>query len=708
MTSPFRKLNGPQAHRTVSGIADSLTGRLSTLSITRSHGSTALRGYARMARTRFITPKSPSGPSSTPTSSSTTALSSKAPSTIGRKTGDASNIKLPGDFKLSKVQKVPEYDPNMVIFLDKHGNVSMIPQDDRVKGQTKEEFDAFEDVDVDVPGYIRGSKEAEYGRKRIGQVELPQNILESIRGIIDEEDKALIRTDALRLYGSLRSTRALEGDEFIELPTKRMKSGSKDMANGDRPVPAHILEYGHRESIAYVAAMAPTAYSAIKNVLEEVNRRVPTLQPKTFLDFGTGPGTAIWAANEVWDTPMKYTGVDASMAMLETAEEILNAMSSRGTPIQDVAFKPFMSHGPQAAKHDIVMSAFVLSELTTPALRKSTLEHLWDSTNDILVLIDRGTPNGFKVLSEAREQILGLDTDRIKTNPKYDAYGIQLPEEEPTKREPAYVLAPCPHDGVCPMYASLARGSQWCHFSQKVQRPDFLRKTKHSKANFEDAKYTYVVLRKGPRPTFTPTSPTPIPAEVIETTESPAEPNTSTQALEHDSSQSPPAVPRKKKYTKLPPPPPVTYDTPEDMFAASNAWSRIVVPPLKKDGHVVIDTCGASGYLERIIIPKSQGKVPYRDARKAMWGDLFPHQPKNKAVRKEIPGQNNVEAEGEKKKKDQRSSEMSAEAMLRRTKQKVKKQSRQKISVDKELSVDGSKKTRKGKKDEEGDFFLEL
>lgn len=74
-----------------------------------------------------------------------------------------------------------------------------------------------------------------------------------------------------------------------------IKSGSGDLSSkGDRAIPAHILEYGHRESIAYIAAMSPTTYSAVRNVLEEVNRRVPDLDPKTILDFGTGPGTAIW------------------------------------------------------------------------------------------------------------------------------------------------------------------------------------------------------------------------------------------------------------------------------------------------------------------------------------------------------------------------------------------------------------------------------
>ncbi|KAF9351354.1 37S ribosomal protein S22 [Mortierella sp. AD094] len=615
---------------------------------------------------------------------------------------DSVNIKLPNNFKMTKVQTIEEYDPNMVIFLDKHGNVTMIPHDDRAKGQTREEYDAApipEDIDgiESASQHQRGSKEMEYARKRIGQVEMPNDIQDAIRTVLSEYDKSLIRTDALRLYGSLRSTGALEDDNSLELPTKRLKSGSGDMTTkGDKPIPAHILEYGHRESTAYIAAMAPTSYSAIKNVLEEVNSRVPDLQIKTFMDFGTGPGTGIWAANEVWKTPLQYTGIDASLAMLETAEEILDVLSSKGTPIQNVTFKPFLSHGSQAAKHDIVMSAFTLSEITTPALRKSTLEHLWGTTNDMLILIDRGTPSGFKILAEAREQILGLDADRIKTKPKYDDFGNILPEEEPPKREAAHVLAPCPHDKVCPMYASLARDSQWCHFSQKVQRPDFLRKTKHSKDNYEDSKYTYVVLRKGARPVFTPPPPT---STIVESSQPQSiEPaNVSTESEEGSST-------KRKKYKKLPPPPPVTYDNPEDMFAASHAWSRIVVPPLKKDGHVVMDTCAANGYLERIIIPKSQGKIPYRDARKAMWGDLFPHAPKNSPVKKETVKNMFDEENDVDKSPKRRPLGISAEKLVKRLKQKEKKQSRQKVSLD---EIDGTK-SRKNKQGRDEDITFEL
>lgn len=147
------------------------------------------------------------------------------------------------------------------------------------------------------------------------------------------------------------------------------------------------------------------------------------------------------------------------------------------------------------------------------------------------------------------------------------------------------------------------------------------------------------------------------------------------------------------------------------MQAASYDWSRIVVPPLKKDGHVVIDTCATNGYLERIIIPKSQGKIPYRDARKAMWGDLFPHQPKNKAVRKEsvknmLDVDGGAEEEGEIKPAKRRTLNISAEKLMKREKQKEKKQNRQKISVD---EIDGSSKKGKGRRrGDDGDYVVDL
>mgnify|MGYP002805303548 CR=1 FL=1 len=38
------------------------------------------------------------------------------------------------------------------------------------------------------------------------------------------------------------------------------------------------------------------------------------------------------------------------------------------------------------------------------------------------------------------------------------------------------------------------------------------------------------------------------------------------------------------------------------------------------------------GEIERHTVPKSQGRQIYYDARKARWGDTFPHEPKVKML----------------------------------------------------------------------------
>jgi len=66
------------------------------------------------------------------------------------------------------------------------------------------------------------------------------------------------------------------------------------------------------------------------------------------------------------------------------------------------------------------------------------------------------------------------------------------------------------------------------------------------------------------------------------------------------------------------------------MKAEAFYWPRLVLPPLKKSGHIIMDVCDPSGKVLRMTIPKSQGKQPYYDARKSSWGDIFPHEPKNR------------------------------------------------------------------------------
>jgi len=123
-------------------------------------------------------------------------------------------------------------------------------------------------------------------------------------------------------------------------------------------------------------------------------------------------------------------------------------------------------------------------------------------------------------------------------------------EDETTKHE-AHVVAPCPHDGTCPLLES----RNWCHFSQRINRPSYLMQTKHVKNNnFEDSKYCYVILRKGQRPKLsTEIAPTNIDKP--------------------------------------------SFDNKRDLTVEAYHWSRLVMPPMKRSSHVVLDYCSKTGKI---------------------------------------------------------------------------------------------------------------
>lgn len=206
----------------------------------------------------------------------------------------------------------------------------------------------------------------------------------------------------------------------------------------------------------------------------------------------------------------------------------------------------------------------------------------------------------------------------------------------------------CPHDGDCPIFNDT---KSYCHFSQRgnnvcfslspsspcltllvlppVRSPPFLRHTKHTTRGEDDAKFSYVVIRRGERPVG-------VPPPVPRATKTGAELEVNAPAPERPTGRLPEVDGR--------------FVTPE---AVELAWPRIVSPPIKRSGHVVLEVCTAAGssfssqrsqlclmasfnlkpgQMERHNIPKSQGRQEYYDARKSAWGDSFPHAPKNGAT----------------------------------------------------------------------------
>ncbi|KAI8975497.1 mitochondrial small ribosomal subunit Rsm22-domain-containing protein [Mycotypha africana] len=419
--------------------------------------------------------------------------------------------------------------------------------------ELKEE--TYDDTD-----YFRISKEAEFGSKRIGRVQLPKPLIDGISALIEEHEKPLIREDALRIFKSyqLRYSSPKPSDVI---------SKGKRTGQLQQPEQPFRITYGARESIAYAAGLLPSSFAATYSVMKEIAKRMPSFKPQSMLDFGTGPGTAIWAAKEVFDI-QRCMGVDLSEEMLSVAEKLERYIKKEKD--QPIEFSRFLSFNPNSPKNDLVVSTFTLGDLPSKAIQKSTVEQLWKQTDDVLVLIDKGTPVGYKNIAMARQWILNLE-------------GLNK----------VHTVAPYPHDYPCPLLYSPEANitKMWSHFSQQLERPAFLMKTKHSKSNKEDIKYSYVILRRGPRPTVT------------------------------------------------------SEGNDQNMEVQAYSWPRLIQPPIKKKGHVIMDIFAKTGEVQRMIIPKSQGKVEYRDARKSNWGDLFPHISKNKLVTRFSRGEHILDEE---------------------------------------------------------------
>ncbi|KAG5634781.1 hypothetical protein H0H81_000796 [Sphagnurus paluster] len=250
--------------------------------------------------------------------------------------------------------------------------------------------------------------------------------------------------------------------------------------------------------------------------------------------------------------------------------------------------------------HDAVaLSAFMLTSLATTQMRRALVKEMWESGAHVMVIIDHNTPAGFEAIAEAREFLLNMGRKEFEDT-EADGWPIRG----------SHVVAP------------------------RIQRPSFVRKTKHSGVGHEDIEYSYVVIRRGVRPSSTTdfgrvgeigrgqldkeTSQAPV-KELILHSEYLAD--GVSENLDPITSDLVVTEPENKTISAV--------EVKEALRLESYNWPRLVFPPLKKSGHIILDSCTPEGKIMRLTIPKSQGKQPYYDARKSSWGDMFPHPPKN-------------------------------------------------------------------------------
>ena len=207
---------------------------------------------------------------------------------------------------------------------------------------------------------------------------------------------------------------------------------------------------------AYLLTRLPATFAANLRVFQEVAQLMPELQPHSMLDLGAGPGTATWAAREVWPELQHSTLIESNREFLELGQRL--AGEGREEWIDADLFS---AEFPCA---DLVVLSYAIGELKNPA---PVVNKAWRAAEKLLVVIEPGTPRNFATVAEIRRQLI-------------EAGG--------------HPVAPCPHVNQCPMAAA----NDWCHFAVRVERTSEHRRLKGGTLGYEDEKFSYLAFGKVP------------------------------------------------------------------------------------------------------------------------------------------------------------------------------------------------------------------
>lgn len=104
------------------------------------------------------------------------------------------------------------------------------------------------------------------------------------------------------------------------------------------------IVYDSYKSMQYLLGRSAQEYSTISRIFTEIQHRDPTFKPKSYFDFGSGVGTGLWAASNLWkDSIFEYFLVDSSRSMNDLADLILrDGEENKQLELRNVNFRQFL------------------------------------------------------------------------------------------------------------------------------------------------------------------------------------------------------------------------------------------------------------------------------------------------------------------------------------------------------------------------------
>lgn len=247
----------------------------------------------------------------------------------------------------------------------------------------------------------------------------------------------------------------ISGNEMVESAKELSRRYMSESGTGKS------LLNSDKDAIVYSLMRMPATFGAVASALEQICA-TSDFVPRTLLDAGAGTGAGSWAASA-------FFNLDCI-----TCLEREKAMENIGKSLMKDADEPVLNEAQWihtdlsvdfAGKYpsDLVIASYVLNEMSEED-RMETVEKLWSNTKEILLIVEPGTPVGYRNIRAIREYFV---------------------------KQGAYIAAPCTHSDECPV-----TGDDWCHFTCRVQRGRLHKMAKVADVPYEDEKFAYIALSR--------------------------------------------------------------------------------------------------------------------------------------------------------------------------------------------------------------------
>ena len=253
-------------------------------------------------------------------------------------------------------------------------------------------------------------------------------------------------------------------EELHHQSLKTLTEKAKDLRTKyrDKTHQVATLMQTKEEKLAYVGYRMKATLGAIHTVLKHMKRELRDISIESVLDLGAGPGTSLWSFPLIFPELKKITLLEKDFELLQMGKRLF---SRSHIPIET---EVLWSHSDftkptHYQDSDLILFSYSFGEVSEEH-DDEVLENCFKHAKKFIVIIEPGSKRGYQRILRARKKLIDLG---------------------------ATTLAPCPHDRACPL-----TGDDWCHFSTRIQRTGLQRVLKQATLNFEDEKYSYIVMGK--------------------------------------------------------------------------------------------------------------------------------------------------------------------------------------------------------------------